>query len=131
MSKAQERLKFLTSLLSEIIDKIIDEETLLETCKSEKYKIDRGLLLLSFNKDYLKNDAKIVNIDAFRSASIDHNKVAKKAAQLELAIKKINLNLEALYNKENFILDEIDLIKGVIDKESRVIPFDPSKRRSK
>lgn len=129
MSKNKERLKFLKDLLSETMDKIVDEEVELEELRSEKYKLDRGILLLSFNKGYLKDTAKIVNINAFKVVADDLKKVNKKLKEIEMSIKRKESVLELLYNRENFVLDEIQETNDLIEKESKVIVFDLTRKK--
>lgn len=129
MSSNNDRLKFLKELLSQTIDKVLEEELAIEALKSEKYKLERGLLLLSFNKGYLKDSAKIVSISAFKVISSDLGKVKDKIKETDLLISKKEAALESLYNRENFVLDEIQATNDLIEKESKVIMFDPSRKK--
>lgn len=125
----EERLKFLKELLSQILDQSIQSEIELEGIRSRKYKIERGLLLLKVNKMALKKEALIVNAAAYKIISEDLKSLENKFKELSTEFEKKKTQIDSLYNKENYILDEIDSLEKAIDSQRKVIFFDFAKKR--
>lgn len=120
----EDRLKYLKDLLKQTLDLILDEEISIEETRSKKYKMERGLLLLKANKNALKKEAIIVNVAAYKIVSEDLKKVEKKFNELKEDFDKKTKNLEKLYDRENYILDEIDLTEKTLDLSRAVISYD-------
>jgi len=125
----ENRIKDLKSQLHELNGVIHGTVYEINRLEKEIIPIELGLNKLNENKSLLKSEGIIVVISVYQQLKKELYLTESRFKKISGLLDKYKNYLDSLLEKENTILNEIDQINEMLDKERKVLSFDLNRKK--